>query len=112
MSLSLITNKDYKLSFNKDNYFIYTLSNTLLYKGEYKEGVTIFKAISFKNITTIYNKPIGILNTIENNKIIEIEDNNLLKENTTSNSNKSIIKSSSKSIKKEELVVNNNTLEL
>ena len=67
MSLSLITNKDYKLSFNKDNCFIYTPSNTLLYKGEYKEGVTIFKAVSSKTITTIYNKPIGILNTIENN---------------------------------------------
>src|SRR5204863_3132584 len=97
MSLSLITNKDYKLSFNKDDYSIYTPSNTLLYKGEYKEGVTIFKAISSKNITTIYNKPIGILNTIDNNKIIEIKDNNLLKENTTSN-----IKSSIKSINKEE----------
>ena len=112
MSLSLITNKDYKLSFNKDNCSIYTPSNTLLCKGEYKEGVTVFKAISSKNITTIYNKPIGILNTIENDKIIEIEDNNLLEENATSNSNESIIKSSSKSVKEEELVVNNNTLEL
>ena len=82
LSLSLITNKGFSLSFNKDNYFIYTPNNSLLTKGSYK-GVSIFSTYSskyFKSNNNNNNNTLSIINTIENkdnNSISNIEDSNL-----------------------------------
>jgi hypothetical protein len=68
LSLSLITSKNFSLSFNRQNCFIYTPSNSLLTKGSYKEGVSVFSAISSKSSNlSISNKPLAILNTINTN---------------------------------------------
>jgi hypothetical protein len=64
LSLSLITSRNYSLSFNKQNYYIYTPKNTLLTKGSYKEGVSVFSTISSKlSNYKASNKPITTLNT-------------------------------------------------
>jgi hypothetical protein len=64
LSLSLITSRNYSLSFNKQNCYIYTPKNTLLTKGSYKEGVSVFSAISSKlSNYKASNKPITTLNT-------------------------------------------------
>lgn len=67
LSLNLITSKNYKLSFNKDNCFIYNPNNTILAKGYYKNGVSVFSAT--KNTST--NKSLITLNTINSNSNIE-----------------------------------------
>ena len=63
ISLNLITKRDFKLSFNKYNCTIYTPNNSLLCKGNYKEGVTTFSACAINNLdsTTKF-----ILNTESN----------------------------------------------
>ena len=64
LSLSLITSKNYSLSFNKQNCYVYTPNNTLLAKGNYKRGVSVFSAISSKlpNLK-VSNKHVATLNT-------------------------------------------------
>jgi hypothetical protein len=48
LSLSLITSKNYSLSFNKNSCYIKTPTNSLLAKGSYKQGVSVFSATSSK----------------------------------------------------------------
>jgi hypothetical protein len=74
LSLSLISSKSYSLSLNKQNCYIYTPNNTLLAKGNYKEGVNMFSAISSK--VSNYkdsNKPIATWNAFN----LEELDNSL-----------------------------------
>jgi hypothetical protein len=56
LSLSLTTSRSYTLSFNIDSCFIYTPKNTLLAKGSYREGVSIFSAKSSKPIQSSISK--------------------------------------------------------
>jgi hypothetical protein len=79
LSLSLITSKNYSLSFNKDSCFIYTPSNSLLAKGSYKEGISVFSATSSKPIVvnTTINKPLATINTSNNRELEEIVEDNL-----------------------------------
>jgi hypothetical protein len=139
LSLSLITSKNFSLSFNRQNCFIYTPSNSLLTKGSYKEGVSVFSAISSKSSNlSISNKPLAILNTINTSNldkdtsyIEELESNSTIEED---DSDLDLIDSSAKDIvvgknidleninlesnhpkpnsKKEEIVLNKNTIEL
>jgi hypothetical protein len=82
LSLSLITSKDYSLSFNKHSCYIYTPNKSLLTKGSYKEGVSIFSTISSKPSSSIKvsNKPIATLNTFSTSNLEEnIDTSNLEK---------------------------------
>jgi hypothetical protein len=142
LSLSLIINKNFSLSFNKENYYIYTPSKSLLAIGSYKDKVTIFSVKSSKNISLKdSNKPLATLSTfnssnlnIDTSNLEELDSNSITDEsdlelidsrdlviekaidldsNSNSNSNSnSISKTISKFRNKEELVVNNNNIEL
>jgi len=106
LSLSLITSRNYSLSFNKDSCYIKTPNYSLLAKGNYKEGISIFSTISPKPINTTVNNTNAILNT---SNLEEVEENitiekaiNLEEENNYSTSTS----------KEEEIVFNKNTIEL
>jgi len=109
LSLSLITSKNYSLSFNKDNCFIKTPSKALLAKGSYKGGVSVFSATSSKPIKSIINNTVATTNTSNLEEVVE--DNRLAIEkavNLEDNSNTSSISS----YKEEQIVLNKNTIEL
>lgn len=128
LSLSLITNKGYSLSFNKDKCYIYLPNKNILTEGSYKEGVSVFSTISTKssNISNLKRVLTSISNTIEED--IEDSDNSLnlvdstqeediiientieLEDNTSSNKDSSITINSNNN--KEELVLNNNSIDL
>jgi hypothetical protein len=67
LSLSTITKKGYKLTFNKANCFIYNANNSLLAKGSYKDSVSIFSA---KSLNNIYYKPSNKTRAILNTRVI------------------------------------------
>ena len=120
LSLSLITKKNYSLSFNKDNCFIYNSNNNLLSKGYYKDRVSIFSIISSTSSISKDYKSYTTLNTINNSNLEDLEESNLEdnleidnaieldnNSNLENNSNLDIISNNS-----EQLVLNNNTIEL
>ena len=75
LSLSLITSKDFSLKFNKESCYIYTPNKSLLTKGSYKDGVSIFNAKSLKPSFSYKakNKALAILNTSNLNETSNIE---------------------------------------
>ena len=77
LSLSLITKKNYSLSFNKDNYFIYNSNNNLLSKGYYKDRVSIFSIISSTSSISKDYKSYTTLNTINNSNLEDLKESNL-----------------------------------
>ncbi|RYE04909.1 MAG: hypothetical protein EOP33_08175, partial [Rickettsiaceae bacterium] len=110
LSLSLITSKNYSLSFNKDSCCIKMPNNSLLAKGSYKEGVSVFSAISSKPIKSIINsKLFATINTSieEEQDELAIEEAYSLEDNSSST-----LKEDSSSNKEEEIVLNKNTIEL
>ena len=137
LSLNLITSKGYNLSFNKDNCYINTSNKTLLTKGSYKEGVSVFSAISTKtsiNTKVIKNKTLATLSTYSStieeleDSELDLIDSNLEESNIIEDSNLdkdlNIEKTidlednlskdlnSSNNNKEEEIVFNNNTIKL
>lgn len=115
LSLSLITSRNYNLSFNKDSCFIRTPSNSLLAKGSYKEGVSVFSATSSKPIKPIINnKLFATINTSNRLEEEVAEDNNRLTIEGAVNLEDISSTSSGKdtSTKVEEIVFSKNTIEL
>jgi len=113
LSLNLITSKGFKLSFNKDNIYIYTPNNKIIAKGKYENKVSVFSAISSKLSNNIINKnnkdnsKITALNTnIENDEIDELS----LDYNNNNNQNIIIDKEVNLENQSKELIINNNKL--
>ena len=71
LSLSLITNKGYNISFNKTNCFIKNKDNLVIASGSYKNGISTFNIQSTKPV--ILNKTKINLNT---NILEDLEDLN------------------------------------
>jgi hypothetical protein len=71
LSLGLITSKEFKLSFNKHNCFIYSPKGFLLARGKYKGGISVFyrKSSYINSINAFY---------ISTSRIEEIEENSNL----------------------------------
>jgi hypothetical protein len=113
LSLSLITSKNYSLSFNRDSCFIRTPSNALLAKGSYKEGVSVFGATSSKPIELNYNyKTLPTINTSKNKEEEEIVENRLSIEDAVNLEEDNTSRRSSSTNKEEDIVLNKNTIEL
>jgi hypothetical protein len=97
-ALNLITARNYTFSSNKDSCCLYTPKNTLFAKGQYKAGVTVFKATSNKPIKATSNKPIKATS----NKPIKATSNKPIK----ATSNKPIKATSNKPIKVAKALLN------
>ncbi|XPS72906.1 hypothetical protein M3J07_005050 [Ascochyta lentis] len=110
LSLGLITSKGFSLSFNKDSCYINKPNNSVLAKGHYKDGVSVFSANSLDCSITSNYKTLATINTSNteeeqvNSIDTSIEESSNLEEVATleDKDNNS----------KETIVLNKNTIEL